>query len=121
MKNKAILERDDFLQTLSEMEKQGDNYNFNKNLSNFILRHLRNSLAHGCVSFPNDINLENVDDTIICFKDYDSNDRTILTFRGEIRLLDLLNVLTSETYLSDMFGMQKEKEQDFGQNSSCKK
>jgi len=105
LKTQSLLERDTFLQTLSEMEKQGDNYNFDKNLSNFILRHLRNSLAHGYVSFPNDINLENIGDTTICFKDYDSNDRTILTFKGEIRLFDLLNILTSEKYVRDIFGI----------------
>lgn len=118
LKKQALLECEAFSQTLSEMESLGDSYNFNQNLSNFILRHLRNSLAHGYISFPNDINLENIEDTIICFKDYDSNDRTLLTFKGEIRLFDLLNILTSEKYIGDIFGIDVEKENELEQNSS---
>lgn len=121
LKNKALLERDTFLQMLSEMEKQGDSYNFSKNISAFILRHLRNSLAHGYVSFPNDINIGNIEDTIICFKDYDSNDRTALTFKGEIRLFDLFNILTSEKYVSDIFGIQDKKENGIQQGPGYKK
>lgn len=112
LKKQALLECESFSQILGEMERLGDSYNFNQNLSSFVLRHLRNSLAHGYVSFPNDINLEKIEDTIICFRDYDSNDRTILTFKGEMRLFDLLNVLTSEKYISDIFGIQARKENE---------
>lgn len=121
LKKQALLECESFSQTLSEMGSLGDNYNLNKNLSNFILRHLRNSLAHGYVSFPNDINLGNIEDTIICFKDYDSKDRTILTFKGEIRLVDLLNILISEKYIGDIFGIQNDKENELEQNQNYKK
>ena len=101
--------------TILELEKaktQGSMYNFDKNISQFVFNHLRNSLAHGYVKFPNNINLSNVSDMIITFEDYNPENKKELTFRGYTKLGDLLAVITSDEYANNVLGMNITKGSD---------
>lgn len=94
------------LEEMDDIRRQGDRYNFDKNLSNFILNSLRNSLAHGYVKFPTNIDLDNVYNTIISFEDYNPDNKSQLTFKGTIKIGDLLDILTKEDYITSMFNIE---------------
>ncbi|MBQ7136484.1 MAG: hypothetical protein IJO43_00720 [Bacilli bacterium] len=94
---------------VDKAKRQGHMYNFDKNFSHFVFNHLRNSLAHGYVKFPSSIDLSNVSDMIITFEDYNPIDKKELTFRGTIKLGELLTVITSNTYVNGVLGMNDDK------------
>lgn len=87
---------------IEKAKREGSMYNFDKNISQFIFNHLRNSLAHGYVKFPKIINLSNVSDMVITFEDYNPDNKKELTFCGSMRLGDLLNVITSCKYVNNI-------------------
>lgn len=70
-------------------------------LSNHILTHIRNSLAHGYVRINHDVNLDNFMDSTIEFIDYDPLDKSKVTFRGVIKLEDLLEIITDKRYINN--------------------
>lgn len=88
---------------ISCIKKLGCMYNYEENLSNFVFSSLRNSLAHGYIKFPNNIDLNNISNTVICFEDYNPVDKKELTFKGIITLGDLLKTLTSREYVDIVF------------------
>ena len=94
---------------LARAKEQGSMYNFDKNISQFVFNHLRNSLAHGYVKFSQNINLSNVSDMNITFEDYNPSDKKELTFRGSIKLGDLLNAITSDEYVNNVLGIPMDK------------
>lgn len=100
---------------IEKVKKQGSMYNFDKNISQFIFNHLRNSLAHGYVKFPDNINLANISDVIINFEDYNPDDKKELTFRGSIKLGDLLTIITNKEYVNNVLGI------NVRENTSVKK
>lgn len=75
----------------------------NGDLSEFVFRHLRNSLAHGYIKFPNGIDINNIESTVICFEDYEKNQKDNLTFRGTIIVGELLQVLTNGNVMKEIF------------------
>lgn len=110
--------------TLFELEKaklQGCSYNFRKNISQFIFNHLRNSLAHGYVTFQKNIDLSNVSDAIITFEDYNPDNKKELTFRGSIKVGSLLTVITSNEYANYILGMNTSKIDSKINKYKCKK
>lgn len=94
---------------IEKIKSQGCMYNYEENLSHFIFNHLRNSLAHGYVKFPNNINLSNVSDMMITFEDYNPDNKKELTFRGTMKFGDLLTVITSCEYVNNVLGMDTSK------------
>lgn len=94
---------------VEKAKRQGNMYNFDKNFSQFVFNHLRNSLAHGYVKFPNNINLSSVSDMDITFEDYNPANKRELTFRGSIKLGDLLTIITSNEYANNVLGMNSDK------------
>ena len=100
-KKQELIER---YKTLFEIADLKENINYISNISNFIFRHLRNSLAHGYIEIPNGLNLENLGDTIICLEDYDKDkEPKELTFRGFIKVNDLIEVVTNKNFIDEMF------------------
>lgn len=71
-------------------------------LSNHILTHIRNSLAHGYVRINHDMNLDNFMDSTIEFIDYDPFDKSKVTFRGVIKLEDLLEIITDKRFINTL-------------------
>lgn len=71
------------------------------NVSNYILNHLRNSLAHGYVKIS-DLDLNNICATEIKFTDYNPNNKKQETFAGKITLGNLLKILTSRDYVENI-------------------
>lgn len=69
-----------------------------REVKNFILRHLRNSLAHGNIRFEDDI---------MHIEDYDGN---IKTFDANISVIDLLNILLDKKLISKIFDVELESE-----------
>lgn len=94
---------------LFEISDLEDNINLNANLSEYIINHIRNSLAHGYVRFVGEIDYNNLLDTIIIFEDYEKNNRKIKTFEGNIKLGDLLISLNNEKFLNTLFKSEKAK------------
>lgn len=90
---------------LFEISDLNARVNLNGDISKFIFRHLRNSLAHGYVNIPDCIDLNKFDETIICFEDYEKNDKTKLTFRVTIKLLDLIKILTEKNVIREILGI----------------
>ena len=72
------------------------------NINEYILEHLRNSLAHGNIKFPNDIDINNISNTKIIFEDFYPN-TTNKTFEGEINLGDLVKQLSNKKYLQSIY------------------
>ena len=72
------------------------------NINEYILEHLRNSLAHGNIKFPNDIDINNISNTKIIFEDFYPN-TTKKTFEGEINLGDLVKQLSNKKYLQSIY------------------
>lgn len=66
--------------------------------SNYILSHMRNSLAHGYVKINGDLDVENIMDTVLEFRDYNPDTKE-KTFNGRIKLSDLLDVLICDKYM----------------------
>ena len=98
--------------TVLELEKakeQGSMYNYDKNMSQFVFNHLRNSLAHGYVKFQDNIDLTNTSDMTIIFEDYNPDNKKELTFRGSIKLGELLTIVTSNKYVNSVFGIGDSK------------
>jgi len=89
---------------IESARNNGCMHNFSKNMSHFVFNHLRNSLAHGYIKFPNNIDLKNPCDTVITFEDYNPDDKKELTFKGNVRYGDLLKIITSESYIENIFG-----------------
>lgn len=102
----------DTISKIIELEKakeQGCMYNFDKNISQFVFNHLRNSLAHGYVKFSNDMDLSNICNMIISFEDYNPDNKKELTFKGSITLGELLKTITTDEYVSTVFGINSRK------------
>jgi len=78
------------------------------NLSNHILTHIRNCLAHGYIKLPNGLNQRDVCSTLIEFVDYNPSDKSEITFKGSIMFGDLLEILTNERYVTNVFGSKNE-------------
>ena len=99
-KNK--MEISDFIIQIENMESFsiGGNNNVNK----YILKHLRNSLAHGNVSFVQGVDINNISDIVLLFKDEDNKEDT---FCGEIKLLDLLEQLIKDRYINSLVTNRK--------------
>ncbi|MDD3452937.1 MAG: hypothetical protein PHN42_01500 [Bacilli bacterium] len=70
---------------------------FDEGFSKMILRHIRNSLAHGNVYFVQEIDLNNLLNNDICFEDYSPNDKQ-LSFKTTINVKDLFNIINVEDY-----------------------
>jgi len=94
---------------LARAKEQGSMYNFDKNISRFVFNHLRNSLAHGYVKFPKDVNLSNVSDMLITFEDYNPANKKEMTFKGTIKLGDFLTIITSGEYVNNVLGISTSK------------
>lgn len=67
----------------------------------YIFEHLRNSLAHGNVSFPNGFDYTNIGNTVIKIEDYSRDNKK--TFEGTILLKDLLREINNEKLLASIF------------------
>lgn len=98
---------------LNRAKEQGNMYNFDKNISQFVFNHLRNSLAHGYIKFQNNLDLSNASDMIITFEDYNPNNKNELTFKGFIKLNDLLAVITSEQYVNNVLEINSSNHNSF--------
>ena len=61
-----------------------------------IFKKVRNSLAHGNMTFPARIDLNNLDETVITITDIDQNRDNKTTFEGIIKLVDLLKSITKD-------------------------
>lgn len=77
-------------------------YNYEQDLSNFVFRSLRNSLAHGNVKIYSDNG--SVGNSILLFEDYNP-DNNELTFRGEIKFCDLLNIFTKVDNVGKLYNI----------------
>lgn len=88
---------------LFEISDLQDNVNLNLSLSEFIINHLRNSLAHGYVTFPNGINYNEIFETEICFEDFEKNNKEIMTFQGTIKIRDLIEELSKDEVINALF------------------
>lgn len=75
-------------QSLSVVELTG--------ISNNILNHLRNCLAHGYIRIIDDFNPDNICAIKLEFADYNPTDKCEETFKGIINLGDLIEVLTQD-------------------------
>ena len=78
-----------------------------KNLNPYIMRHLRNSLAHGNI----DIQFidKDVSKAIVIFKDIDENNK--LTFECNITLIDLLDIIASNDFQKVIFDIKENTNQ----------
>lgn len=74
----------------------------NTNPHKYVLKHLRNSLAHGNIFFSDTIDLNDVGDLEITFIDYypDTADES---FKGTIKFRELLITLSDETFINSLF------------------
>ena len=86
--------------------KNGVYYNYYEDLSDFIFRALRNSLAHGYVSITGDLT-SSFSEVELLFEDYNPNDNQ-LTFSGKIKFVDLLNCLLKEDVIINLYGNNNE-------------
>lgn len=77
-----------------------DNNEFN--INEYILEHLRNSLAHGNISFPNGIDVYDISNTKIVFEDFHPKTNN-KTFEGEIKVGCLLKQLSNKKYLESIY------------------
>ncbi len=81
-----------------------DNDTFNRKILNQqIMRHLRNALAHGNV----DIKFvdKDISTAVVVFKDIDENNN--LTFQSSIKLIDLLEIISSDEFRQTVFNIQE--------------
>ena len=81
-----------------------DNDTFNRKILNQqIMRHLRNALAHGNV----DIKFveKDISTAVVVFKDIDENNN--LTFQSSIKLIDLLEIISSDEFQQTVFNAQE--------------
>ena len=82
---------------------------------NSIFIHLRDSLAHGRITFPYGFDFNNIGNTIIRFEDYDKEN--IKTFDATIKLSDLLLELSKEKFLLSIFPQELSEEQNRRRNA----
>lgn len=80
-------------------------------ISAYILEHLRNSLAHGNIFFSDTIDLNDIGDLEITFIDY-YPDTTDESFKGTIKLEQLLTILNNDKFISSIFANAHEKSID---------
>lgn len=81
-----------------EIDSNPIDYNYNENLSNYILNALRNSLAHGNVTINDEY--DDMGGILLTFEDYDPDNPSELTFKGEVSLKDLLLILINDENLN---------------------
>lgn len=72
--------------------------NFNSN----IICHLRNSLAHGRIKIIGSIDINDIANTTLEFTDIDETNNCI-TFKGNIKLIDLLIQLSNEKFIRSIY------------------
>jgi len=87
-------EKENLIIECNNIIENGINYNYQHELSNFIFRSLRNSLAHGFVYITGDL-INSFSEASIIFEDYDPYSNK-LTFSGKIKVVDLLNFLVKD-------------------------
>ena len=75
-------------------------------LFNYVLTHIRNCLAHGYLKLIGDFESNNISEMLLEFNDYDPLDKEKLTFRGTIKLTDLLKVLTDEKFIKNVLELK---------------
>lgn len=83
-----------------EMFNISDIQNEAAQINKTVFTHLRNSLAHGNISFPNGIDTNEIINTKILFEDY-KNERK--TFSATITIKDLLIQLTNKRFYDSIF------------------
>lgn len=88
----------------AEEEIKNIDEKINNNYHQIIIEHLRNSLAHGRISFPNGFDFNNIGNTIVHFEDYDKENNK--TFDAKIKLSDLILELSKEKFLASIFSME---------------
>ena len=78
-----------------------------------VLKHLRNSLAHGNIFFSDTININNIGQLEIKFIDYypqkDKSKQPEKSFEGTIKFGALLNCLNQENFIKSLFNNVQEK------------
>lgn len=79
------------------------------NTSNYILSHLRNSLAHGYIKIKSDLNFRDIGSVILEFTDYNPNNKSEETFKGTIKLKDLIAILTDKRYVDYVLDSDENK------------
>ena len=77
-------------------------------ISAYILEHLRNSLAHGNIFFSDTIDLNDIGNLEITFIDY-YPDTTDESFKGTIKLEQLLTILNNDKFVSSIFANKHAK------------
>ena len=97
---KQILNIDYEIEEIKELLLSIDSQEFN--INKYILEHLRNSFAHGNISFPNNLDIYNIKNTKILFKDFHPKTRN-KTFEGEITLGELISQLSNNKYLQSIY------------------
>lgn len=95
-------DRKELLDNIKEISFDLVKYNYEKDLSDFIFRSLRNSLAHGNVKIYTDTG--NVTNFIILFEDYNP-DNNELTFRGKIKLSSLFKILINNENVFKLYNV----------------
>lgn len=95
-------EKKNMLNTMTVILNNIIKYNYNQDFSNFVFRSLRNSLAHGNVRIYHDN--DEMSSTVILFEDYEPSNKE-LTFRGEIKFVDLLKILTYENNIDEFYNI----------------
>jgi len=99
VKGNYLVEQNQILSLLQDIDLQ---LNDNKK-TNFILTHLRNSLAHGYIKI-NDFSLsDNIYDIEMTFLDFEPDDKNKNTFEATVKFGDLLSILTSNVYVNNIY------------------
>lgn len=101
-------EIDNLDRIIQTLEQEIESIRINSSVDNYyVLEHLRNSLAHGNISFNDSIDINNISDLEITFTDYypkkSESDIPVESFKGTIKLGDLLNLLNDEKYMLSLF------------------
>ena len=71
-------------------------------INEYILEHLRHSLAHGNISFMSDIDINNIGNIELTFIDFYPRSKRE-SFYGTIRLSNLLTILSDEKYVRSLY------------------
>lgn len=85
-----------------------NNNHLDKNIAATILEHLRNSLAHGNIVFPSNININNIFEEVLVFEDYNPQTKE-LTFKGQIKFSDIFNLLTNPKVIKTIMNINYSK------------
>lgn len=71
-------------------------------INEYILEHLRHSLAHGNISFMSDIDINNIANIELTFTDFYPRSKRE-SFGGTIKLSDLLTILSDKKYVQSLY------------------